>query len=210
MTDIGPTLLLPKEIVHTGIASSPKSPCLSTCNRPAFEPGTRPRTAPYLCCAAKVGPKRALQNHPPTAGPLHSADVSGPDKNSPCGSDSLSGYFPKPPLRSSGSAREAPVKTQPKQTKTRRLISERSSDREWDYRLSSRLPMPEPGVPRPKKTAQLSEPQASFERSGRGAPGGGNPPSSAIVRRRSKRYGGLRWAMAGIGIGHLGGPGGPG
>ena len=73
-----------------------------------------------------------------------------------------------------------------------------------DLRFSSRLPMPEPDVRRPKQTAQLSEPQASFERSGRGAAGGGDPPSSAKAQRATAGYGRHRhrapWGSRGTGV----------
>src|SRR6056297_343252 len=79
----------PPKKVHPGISREffPEFE-LPICKVSAFEPGTRPRTAPYLCYAAKVGPKRALQRHHvialrATTGSLHCADVSGPVKNSP-------------------------------------------------------------------------------------------------------------------------------
>ena len=165
-----------------------------TCIFSAFESGTRPRTAPSLCYAAKGGPKRARQRHPPSRSarrrvPSTAQMFRGRSKTR-LRLRQFARLLPETstPFRwlCTGSLRPIPTQKQGK------VVRPRCND----LRFSSRLPMPEPDVHRPKKAAQLFEPQASFERSGRGAAGGGDPLSGF-------------WTT-GIGIGHRGGPGGPG
>ena len=97
-----------------------------------------------------------------------------------------------------GSPSQAPINS-----KEVLIVWKRSSDREWFIGFFSRLPMPEPAVRRPRETGQLSERQRVL------LGPAGVWLAEGTRRRLPERF--ARWrAMAGIGIGHLGGPGGPG